>query len=170
MDALLLLLAVICAVVGLIGAVAPALPGPPVSFLALLFTAFAYSDEHNFPVWGMVAAGVVALVVMLLDYFIPIWLANKTGGSKYGVWGMTIGIFVGFFGGVTGIILFPFLGALIGELFAKTPTEKAFKVATMSFVGFMLTTGLKLIYSLLALVLVLCFCGTALWDYLKHIF
>ncbi len=164
MDILLVILAVVCALVGLIGAVLPVLPGTPISFLALLFTAILYGDEGDFPVLPIVTAGVMAFIVMLLDYIVPIWLANRTGGSKYGMWGMSIGLFVGLFGGITGILLCPFLGALIGELLAKTPGNKALKIALMSFVGFMLTTGIKLIYSIVAIVIVWSFCGFSLWE------
>jgi uncharacterized protein YqgC (DUF456 family) len=52
-----------------------------------------------------------------------------------------------------GILLGPFLGAYIGELIAKTPSDKAFKVATMSFVAFMLTTGIKAAYGIYVLVI-----------------
>jgi uncharacterized protein YqgC (DUF456 family) len=59
------------------------------------------------------------------------------------------------FAGLPGILLGPFLGAYIGEIAAKTPSEKAFKVASMSFVAFMLTSGIKFIYSIYILVIII---------------
>lgn len=45
-----------------------------------------------------------------------------------------------------GLIFGPFIGAFIGELVAQATTGKALKVALMSFLGFVLTTGMKIIY------------------------
>jgi uncharacterized protein YqgC (DUF456 family) len=45
-----------------------------------------------------------------------------------------------------GLIVGPFVGALIGELLVKTPFEAAIKVAFMSFLAFLMTTALKLVY------------------------
>ena len=100
----------------------------------------------------MVAA---AVIVTILDYIAPVWFTKKSGGSKYGAWGATIGLFIGMFAGFPGIILGPFIGAYIGELIAETPSSKAFKVACMSFVAFMLTSGIKLIFSIYILVTVI---------------
>jgi uncharacterized protein YqgC (DUF456 family) len=46
-----------------------------------------------------------------------------------------------------GLIIGPFVGAFIGELMDGASKGKALKVALMSFVGFLLTTGMKIIYS-----------------------
>jgi uncharacterized protein YqgC (DUF456 family) len=45
-----------------------------------------------------------------------------------------------------GLIIGPFIGAFIGELMESASKGKALKVALMSFVGFVLTTGMKIIY------------------------
>jgi uncharacterized protein YqgC (DUF456 family) len=47
-----------------------------------------------------------------------------------------------------GIILGPFLGALLGELSTSSSFGHALKVASLSFVAFLLTTGFKLIYGI----------------------
>lgn len=150
MDILFVILALLCALIGLIGAVMPALPGPPLSFVALLLLSFC--TDVDVSLTALIIAALFAFIVTILDYFAPVWLANKKGGSKYGLWGTTIGMFVGLFFGLPGLIICPFLGALIGELLAKTSSDKALKVAFMSFVAFMLTTGLKVIYCIALLV------------------
>ena len=50
-----------------------------------------------------------------------------------------------------GIIIGPFVGALIGELIDNKNVVHAFKIAMISFFAFIFTTGLKLIISGLVL-------------------
>jgi uncharacterized protein YqgC (DUF456 family) len=59
---------------------------------------------------------VVVVVIQVLDYFIPAWGTKKFGGTKWGVWGSTIGLLLGFLMGPLGIVLGPFVGAVVGEL------------------------------------------------------
>lgn len=80
---------------------------------------------------------------------------KKFGGTKAGVRGCFIGILIGIllspFGGFS-IILCPFLGAITGELIDGQNLETAIKSGVGSFVGFLLTSGLKII-----LVLMVCY-------------
>lgn len=152
MEYVFIFSAVVMALVGLVGAVAPVLPGSPVSFAALLLLLLC--DGHDVSVTQLVVAGVLAIVISIVDYIAPIWLTKKKGGSKSGTLGATIGLLLGLFIGPIGIIAGPFLGAFIGELIIKTPAEKAFSVACMTFVAFMLTTGIKLIYGIVVFVMV----------------
>ena len=146
MDILLLILALICAIIGIIGAVAPVLPGPPLSFAALLMLKFC--DGNEISTTSIIVTGIIAGVITILDYVAPVWFTKRSGGSKYGTWGATVGLIIGLFAGLPGIIIGPFLGAYIGEIIAKTPSSKAFNVASMSFIAFMLTSGIKFIYSI----------------------
>ena len=150
MDILLVILALLFAVIGVIGAVLPGLPGTPISFVALLLLFFCNGNEIS--TTTVIINGTLATIITLLDYVAPVWFAKRSGGTKYGTWGTTIGLIVGLFLGLPGILLGPFLGAYIGELIAKTPSDKALKVATMSFVAFMLTTGIKAVYGVYILV------------------
>ncbi|MDR2907987.1 MAG: DUF456 domain-containing protein, partial [Bacteroidales bacterium] len=45
-----------------------------------------------------------------------------------------------------GMLLGMFLGAFIGEMMVNNDTRKALRVSAMTFVGFLLSTGLKLMY------------------------
>ena len=148
-DLLLIALSLISAVVGLLGAVLPALPGPPLSFVGLLLLFFCSNSNVGWV--SLCVTAVFAVIITILDYLLPIWMAKMKGGSKKGMWGAGIGMFVGLFFSPIGLIAGPFLGAFIGELMAKTPTEQAFKVSLMTFASFMLTTGIKVIYSFVML-------------------
>ncbi|MFO7617953.1 MAG: DUF456 domain-containing protein [Bacteroidales bacterium] len=160
MDLLLIVLAVLLALVGIVGAIIPGLPGPPLGFLALvllhLTKVFSYSG--NF----LLITGIIALVITLLDYFVPIWGTKKFGGTKAGVRGSIVGLIIGIFVlpifgivlgpfGLFGILLGPFLGALIGERMAGTNDRDALRSAFGSFIGFLAGTLMKLGYGLVIL-------------------
>ena len=114
MDILLIILGAICLLLGLIGCVAPVLPGVPLSYLGLLL--LHWTDRVQFSWQFLVIWGVIVVVIQVLDYIIPAWGTKRFGGSKYGVWGSTIGLLAGLFMGPWGIVIGPFLGAVLGEL------------------------------------------------------
>ncbi len=96
-------------------------------------------------------------VITVLDYVIPSVGTKKLGGSKYGVWGSTIGIIVGLFFGPLGIILGPAVGAFIGELIYQKQADVALKAALGSFVGFLAGTILKFGVTIIIL-------GMVIWN------
>lgn len=145
MDGLLIILGIVLLLAGLIGCLLPVLPGPPLSFLALLMLQFTpWGDFSGRFLWG---AAAVALLVTLLDYVVPIWGTKRFGGTRGGVWGASIGLVVGLFFGPAGIILGPFLGAFLGEMAGHADSNKAFKAAIGSFIGLLTGIVLKLIVS-----------------------
>lgn len=159
MDILLIVLGAICLLLGLIGCVAPVLPGVPLSYLGLLL--LHWTDRVQFSWQFLVTWAVIVVVIQLLDYFIPAWGTKKFGGTKYGVWGSTIGLFVGLFMGPLGIVVGPFIGAVLGELiyFNRHPqttlseTEqnknsnfnRALRAGFGSFIGLLTGTLIKVI-------------------------
>ncbi len=97
--------------------------------------------------------GIIAAVVFALDYVVPAWGTKKLGGTKAGVRGSTIGLILGllvtlvFPIGFIAVLVGPFVGAYIGEKNAGTGDGKALKAAFGSFFGFLVGTGLKVIYA-----------------------
>ena len=120
----------------------PVIPGPPLSYAGILvlhITPFAEFSKNL-----LIILAIVAGIVTVLDYFVPIWGTKKFGGSKYGVRGATIGLIIGLFFGPLGIILGPFLGAFIGEMIKKDDYKYAIKAGFGSLLGFITGVGLKL--------------------------
>jgi hypothetical protein len=161
MDWLLITIGVILLIIGLVGALLPGLPGPPLSYIALVLLQFTTN-----PPFGedfMIIMGLIMVAVTLLDYVVPIYGTKKFGGSKQGVRGSTIGLIVGIFVlpvlgivigpfGLFGIILGPFIGAYLGEKMSGKDSDAALKSAFGSFIGFIAGTFMKLVYSLVAAV------------------
>ena len=143
MDIFLIILGAICLLVGILGCVLPVLPGVPLAYCGLLL--LHATDKVQFSWQFLVIWAVVTIVVQVLDSVVPIWGSKKFGGSKMGVWGSTLGLLVGLFFGPWGIVLGPFLGAVVFELIDGKNTRLALKAGWGSFVGLMTGTILKLI-------------------------
>lgn len=149
MDILLTTLGAICILVGIIGSFIPVIPGPPLSWLGLLL--LYNTEEVPFDLWFIVVTGAIALLATLLDYYLPVVGTKKYGGSKRGVWGAIIGLFVAVFFpilGPFGILIWPFLGAFLWELSQQKSQKNALRAAWGSFVGFLAGTLIKLGISL----------------------
>ena len=146
METLFIAFALIFGVVGLLGSILPALPGAPLSYVGLLLLLPCDgADISSVTLW---VTGIFLAVVSILDYIAPVWLTNLSGGGKQATRGSMAGLIAGlFFFPPWGLIIGPFVGAFIGELMEGSSKGKALKVALMSFVGFLLTTGMKIIYS-----------------------
>lgn len=157
MDSVWVILGVLLMIAGLAGCVLPFLPGPPLCFVGLLLQQLKTDPPFSATFLWIWAA--VTVVVTLLDYVIPLYGTKKFGGTRYGVWGCTLGLIAGFFFGPLGIIIGPFVGAFIGEMMANANTHQALRAAVGSFVGFLLGTVLKLIV-----------CGVMVWHFVQYSF
>lgn len=158
MDFLLVFFGALFMIAGIAGCVLPVIPGPPLSYIGLLILHF--TTRYQFSTTFLVIWGIVTVVVYAIDYFIPVWGTKRFGGSKRGVWGSLIGLVIGlFFFPPFGIIIGPFLGAVIGELTAGKDHRSALKSGFGSFMGFLLGTLIKLIAS-----------GLMTWHFIKVFF
>ncbi len=140
-------LAIVLMILGIAGCLLPVLPGPPLTYLGLVvlhFTRFADISKNLF-----ILLGIVAVVVTVIDYVVPIWGTRQFGGSKYGMRGATVGLIIGLFLGPPGIIIGPFIGAVVGELIFKDDFKYALKAGFGSLLGFLTGVGLKLAAALL---------------------
>ena len=129
--------------VGIIGCIVPGLPGVPVAYLGLWI---AQATERVDFTWQMLLIwGIVTIAATVLDYVVPAWGTKQYGGTKYGVWGSTIGVFVGLFAGPWGVILGPLVGAVLGELIGGKEAREALRAGWGSFLGLLFGTILKLV-------------------------
>ena len=144
MDTFLIILAVLCVVVGILGSVLPVLPGPPISYVGLLLARWGGVEE--FDTRFLVIWAAVVIVVTVMDYVLPTWFTDRFGGSKYASWGSVAGLVAGiFFFPPWGIVIGPFAGAFVGELiYDGDNVGRALKVAAGSFMAFIVGTGIKL--------------------------
>ena len=141
-DIILIILGICFLVGGLAGCILPALPGPPLSYIALLL--LQATRFGGFSVKFLIIAAVITIIVTAVDYLLPLWGAKKWGGSRAGIIGSAIGLVIGLFFLPIGIIVGPFAGAVVGELIAGRDSNTAMRSGFGAFVGFLLSTGVKL--------------------------
>ena len=149
MDILLVLLGFFFMLLGILGSFLPVLPGPPLSWIGLLLLELTKAVPDDW--WFLGITLVVALIAVAMDYLVPALGTKKFGGSKAGMIGTTIGLVIAIVFpvfGLFGIIIWPFIGALVGEIVNKADNKTALKAAFGSFIGFLTGTFLKFIVSI----------------------
>jgi uncharacterized protein YqgC (DUF456 family) len=153
MDIAIIVIGTLAIILGLVGSVLPALPGPPIAYggllLLLLNQTAKLSLVGNSYIW-LITLGIITLFITVIDYYMPIWGTKKFGGTKAGSRGSTIGLIVAviltFF--TSGLAVFliivgPFAGAYIGERRAGQNAQVALQSAKGSFLGFVAGTFMK---------------------------
>jgi len=137
MDIALVIIGFILWLIGIVGSFLPVLPGPFTSWIGLLILHFTDVIPQNWTFLGVTLG--ISILVWALDYIVPAWGTKRFGGTKYGMIGSSIGLIVGLlFLGPFGIIIGPFVGALVGELIKDSnDAAKAVKAAFGSFLGFL---------------------------------
>lgn len=143
MEWVWIILGIILCIVAIGGSILPLLPGPPIAYGGLVLQQLR--DPNPFDGRFLLIWAGIMIVTMILDYVIPIQGTKRFGGTKYGVWGCTIGFLAAFWMGPAGVVIGPFVGAFIGELLANQNSAHALKAAFGSFVGFLLGSFLKLV-------------------------
>lgn len=155
-------------IVGIFGAVVPAIPGTSLILLAIV-------------IWGFVSGSFVAIKIPLIvtitvlllsigiDFLAGYLGAKQAGASKWGQIGSFVGLLLGFlgllptlpFGGpLLGILLGPLLGAIVGEFLYQRNLEVAVKAGIGIVAGTLIG---NLIQGLLAIAAVGVFVATT-WS------
>ncbi|WP_348742533.1 DUF456 domain-containing protein [Tenacibaculum sp. 190524A05c] len=166
MDILLTLLGLLFVCLGIIGSFLPVLPGPITSWIGLLLLHLTKAIPQNWTFLGITLF--IAILIFILDYFIPAMGAKKFGGSKYGAYGTTIGLIIGLLSPIPfGILIGAFSGAFVGELlYDGKDTNRALKASTGAFLGFLASTTIKFSIASIYFVLFL----VKVWEYRIQLF
>jgi uncharacterized protein YqgC (DUF456 family) len=143
LDIILTVIGAILMIIGIIGCIVPTLPGVPLNYVGILLLHF--TSKVEFSIHFLILWALVVIIVQILDYYVPIWGTKKFGGGKKGAWGSAIGVVVGIFIlPPWGIIIFPFVGAVVGELIDNKEFGAALKAGFGAFLGFIAGTLMKL--------------------------
>jgi len=135
LSALLILL-------GLAGTIVPVLPGVPIMFAGMLLAAWADHFQH-IGAFTLTILGVLCVFALLIDFGAGLLGAKRVGASTRALWGATFGALVGLFFGLPGLLLGPFLGAVIGELTSGRELAQATRVGVGTWLGLLFGTLAK---------------------------
>jgi uncharacterized protein YqgC (DUF456 family) len=143
----LIIIGLILAIAGMVGCILPILPGPLLSFCALILLSWI-KNWQIFSQAFLIVMGAVTVLLMLLDYVAPALGAKRYGASRRGLWGSAIGMIIGiFFIPPWGMIVGAFVGALVGELASGKSGRKALRAGWGILMGNVVVVGLKLAFS-----------------------
>jgi hypothetical protein len=135
---------------GVAGLVVPVLPGA--ALLVLGVVALAWAGDFAVLGWGTVAfAAAMGLTITAVDWAASVLGAKAFGASKWAVIGSAVGLLVGIFLGLPGILLGPAVGAIVFE-YAKDPNfGRAARAGAGAFVGFIVGSVLKVVLAFVLL-------------------
>ncbi len=148
MDIALYVIAAVLIAVGLVGAILPMLPGIPLIFGGIWLTAGVDHYRH-IGLWWLIGIALIGAIGLAMDLLAGALGAKRVGASKQAVWGAMIGTVIGLFFGLPGLLLAPFVGALLGELASGTSVLRATHVGTSTWMGLIFGTLFKLVTSLM---------------------
>ena len=142
MTILLWIIGVVLVIVGLVGTVLPALPGAMLIVAGLVVAAWA-DGFTKVGVWTLVAIGAIGAASYLVDFAAAALGARKFGASPRAMIGAGLGTLLGLFLGLPGIIIGPFVGAVIGELTVHRDMAKVGKAGLAAWIGFVIGMAVK---------------------------
>ena len=142
MTILLWTIGIVLVIVGLVGTVLPALPGAMLIVAGLVVAAWA-DGFTKVGVWPLVAIGAIGAASYLVDFAAAALGARKFGASPRAMIGAGLGTLLGLFLGLPGIIIGPFVGAVIGELTVHRDMAKVGKAGLAAWIGFVVGMAVK---------------------------
>jgi len=142
MTIVLWIIGITLVIVGLVGTVLPALPGAMLIVAGLVVAAWA-DGFTKVGVWTLLLIGVIGAASYLVDFAAAALGARKFGASPRAMVGAGLGTLLGLFLGLPGIIIGPFLGAVIGELTVHRDMAKVGKAGLAAWIGFVVGMAVK---------------------------
>ncbi|MBS0432087.1 MAG: DUF456 family protein [Proteobacteria bacterium] len=133
-------------VIGLAGTVLPVLPGVPIMYAGMFLAAWA-GHFARVGAATLILLAVLAAVSIALDFLAGALGARHVGASRRAQWGALLGAVVGIFFGIPGLILGPFLGALVGQWTSGSGVEHSTRVGIATWIGLLFGTIAKLALS-----------------------
>jgi uncharacterized protein len=142
MSVLLWILAVALVVIGLVGIVVPALPGTILIFAGLLLAAWA-DGFTRVGAGTLTLVGVIAAASYGVDFVAAAFGVKRLGASSRAMTGAALGTLVGLFLGIPGLIVGPFVGAVLGELTVHRDFARAGRAGVAAWIGFAIGMAVK---------------------------
>src|SRR6201993_3558567 len=104
--------------VGLIGTIAPVLPGTTIILAAAIIHRIMLGPDKSIGWHTIIVLVLLTLATYALDVLAGYFGAKYFGATRWGTFGAVLGALVGVFFGIIGIFVGPIIGALAGEFIA----------------------------------------------------
>jgi uncharacterized protein len=149
MELALYLAGVAAIAAGVAGTVLPALPGAPLLAGGALLVAWAGSFQRiGWP--ALTVVGVLCVLVMAVDWIAAVLGARAFGASRWAFIGATLGLVVGLFLGLPGVLLGPIVGAVALEWLKSDDFARAARAGGGVAVGMVVGGAVKIALSFTA--------------------
>ena len=137
------IIAVLLVIIGMVGTILPALPGVALVFAGLVLFAWVdgFATVSIFPTLAIL--GGLTAVAYILDFIAASFGTKRMGATPRAFWGAAIGAVAGAFFFPWGLLLGPFLGAVVGELSAGRQATEAGRAGMGAWLGLVLGVALK---------------------------
>jgi len=145
------ILAVLLVIVGVAGAILPALPGTPLILAGLLLMSWLDGFVHVGP-GTLLWLGVLTALSLLLDFLATAEGARRFGAGRGAMLGATLGVVVGLFFGLPGLLLGPFVGAVIGHRLGEANFNDSVRAGVGASVGVLVGTLAKVVIGIAMIV------------------
>ncbi len=142
-DILIWGLAILLILAGLAGLVLPALPGPPLLLAGLLIGAWLDEFRYVGP-WLIAILILMTVLAYAVDFAASAFGAKRFGASPRAAVGAAVGALVGIFFGPVGLLLGPFVGAVLGELSVRRGFNQASRAGVGATLGMLIGAAFKL--------------------------
>jgi len=141
--------------VGLIGAVAPVLPGTTIILAAAIIHRIMLGSDKSIGWQTIIVLVVLTLATYGLDVLAGYFGAKYFGATKWGTFGAILGALVGLFFGLIGLFVGPVVGAIVGEVIAGKRMIDAGRAGWGSLLGNIGAMVAKLIIALAMIIIFL---------------
>ncbi|HEU4382958.1 MAG TPA: DUF456 domain-containing protein [Anaeromyxobacteraceae bacterium] len=146
MTALLYVLGSVALLLGLAGVVLPGLPGS--LFLVAGVVLIGWAGNFAVVGWPTIAvAAVLGIAIAAVDWLAGIMGARAFGASTWAMVGGAVGLLVGIFFGLPGVLLGPAVGAFAFEMVKDPKLKQAAKSGVGALVGFVVGSVVKVAFA-----------------------
>ena len=144
LEGITIVIASVLMLLGLAGSILPVLPGPPLSFIGLFLLALLRHFSPPLTPTFITILAIVTILVIAMDYIIPLLGAKRYGASKWGVWGSVLGMAIGIFWSPFAMLVGAFVGAVVVEWLVHKKKREALRAGWGVVMGTLFATILRL--------------------------
>ena len=144
LEGITIVIGSILMLLGLAGSILPILPGPPLSFIGLFLLALLKHFSPPLTPTLVIILAIVTMIVIVMDYIIPLMGAKRYGASKWGVWGSVLGMVIGIFWSPFAMLVGAFIGAVVVEWLVGKKKGEALRAGWGVVMGMLFATILRL--------------------------